>query len=91
MGLFDAISIAGSGLSAQRVRMDVTAENLANADTTKAANGLPYQRQEVQLAQIGANGFGTALNGALAAGAPGAGGVAGDGHPRRQDARPAGV
>ena len=30
--------------------MDVTAENLANADTTKAANGQPYQRQEVVLA-----------------------------------------
>ena len=35
MGLFDAISIAGSGLDAQRIRMDVTAENLANADTLK--------------------------------------------------------
>ncbi len=34
--------------------MDVTAENLANADTTKAANGQPYQRQEVVLAQTGA-------------------------------------
>ena len=37
MGLFEAIGIAGSGLTAERVRMDVTAENLANADTTKAA------------------------------------------------------
>ncbi len=78
MGLFDAIAIAGSGLSAQRVRMDVTAENLANADTTKAANGQPYQRQEVQLAQTGAPSFGGALSGALAqqsAGSPVAGGV----------------
>ena len=53
MGLFDAIGIAGSGLTAERIRMDVTAENLANADTTKAANGQPYQRQEVELAQVG--------------------------------------
>ena len=30
MGLFDAIDISGSGLSAERLRMDVTAENLAN-------------------------------------------------------------
>ena len=37
MGLFDAIGIAGSGLTAERIRMDVTAENLANADTTKRA------------------------------------------------------
>ncbi|HXN39188.1 MAG TPA: flagellar basal body rod protein FlgC [Solirubrobacteraceae bacterium] len=62
MGLFDAIGIAGSGLTAQRVRMDVTAENLANADTTKAANGQPYQRQEVVLRETGSQGF----NGALA-------------------------
>ncbi len=70
MGLFDAIGIAGSGLTAQRIRMDVTAENLANADTTKAANGKPYQRQEVVLSQIGASGFGGALSGALAQRAP---------------------
>jgi flagellar basal-body rod protein FlgC len=77
MGLFDAISIAGSGLSAQRVRMDVTAENLANADTTKAANGQPYKRQEVLLSQLGGGGFPGALSGALQQGAasPGAGGV----------------
>ncbi len=75
MGLFDAIGIAGSGLTAERIRMDVTAENLANADTTKAANGKPYQRQEVELAQVGPSSFGGALTGALAqagnAGAPG--------------------
>jgi flagellar basal-body rod protein FlgC len=64
MGLFDAISIAGSGLTAERIRMDVTAENLANADTTKAANGKPYQRQEVVLAQA-ASGAGSSFSGAL--------------------------
>jgi flagellar basal-body rod protein FlgC len=65
MGLFDAIGIAGSGLTAERIRMDVTSENLANADTTKAANGKPYQRQEVELAQEGSSDFGGALSGAL--------------------------
>jgi flagellar basal-body rod protein FlgC len=77
MGLFDAIAIAGSGLSAQRIRMDVTAENLANADTTRAANGQPYQRQEVVLAQAEPGGFSGALSGALAqsAGAQPAAGV----------------
>jgi flagellar basal-body rod protein FlgC len=65
MGLFDAIGIAGSGLSAQRIRMDVTSENLANADTTRAANGQPYQRQEVELAQAGPAGFGGALSSAM--------------------------
>ena len=66
MGLFDAIDIAGSGLSAERVRMDVTSENLANAQTTKAANGQPYQRQEVELQQIGGSSdFGSTLAGAI--------------------------
>ena len=76
MGLFEAIGIAGSGLQAQRIRMDVTAENLANADTTKAANGKPYQRQEVVLSQAGSPDFGGALSGALAQSSPAtAGGV----------------
>ncbi len=65
MGLFDAIGIAGSGLTAERIRMDVTAENLANADTTKAANGQPYQRQDVELAQVGSSDFGGALTSAM--------------------------
>jgi len=75
MGLFDAIGIAGSGLTAERVRMDVTAENLANADTTKAANGQPYQRQEVVLGQAEAGGFSGALAGELRQGQPTPGGV----------------
>jgi flagellar basal-body rod protein FlgC len=78
MSFFDAISIAASGLTAQRVRMDVTSENLANADTTQGANGQPYQRQEVVLQQVG-GGFSAALSGAMgtapAGGAPAAGGV----------------
>ena len=63
MSFFDSIDIAASGLTAERVRMDVTAENLANADTTQGANGQPYQRQEVVLAQAG--GFGATLQAAM--------------------------
>ena len=68
MGLFDAIDISGSGLSAERLRMDVTAENLANANTTRGAAGQPYRRKEVVLQEIGGSagsGFGAALAGAL--------------------------
>jgi flagellar basal-body rod protein FlgC len=75
MSFFDAIGIAASGLTAQRTRMDVTSENLANADTTNGANGQPYQRQEVVLQQVG-GGFSAALSGAMgSAGGPVAGGV----------------
>jgi flagellar basal-body rod protein FlgC len=72
MSFFDAISIAASGLTAERVRMDVTSENLANADTTNGANGQPYQRQEVVLQQVG-GGFSAALSGAM--GTPALGGI----------------
>jgi flagellar basal-body rod protein FlgC len=63
MSFFDSIDIAATGLTAERVRMDVTAENLANADTTQGANGQPYQRQEVVLQQVG--GFGATLQAAM--------------------------
>jgi flagellar basal-body rod protein FlgC len=79
MSFFDAIGIAASGLTAERTRMDVTSENLANADTTQGANGQPYQRQEVVLQQVG-GGFNAALSSAMgarpmAASGPVAGGV----------------
>jgi flagellar basal-body rod protein FlgC len=78
MSFFDAINVAASGLTAERVRMDVTAENLANADTTQGANGQPYQRQEVILQQIGGSDFGSQLAGAMGSGAaPGGVEVAG--------------
>ena len=70
MGLFDSLDISGSGLSAERMRMDVTAENLANAQTTRGANGQPYRRKEVVLQEAGGSaqgGFGAALAGALGA------------------------
>jgi flagellar basal-body rod protein FlgC len=66
MGLFDALSISASGLSAERLRMDVTAENLANAQSTQGADGQPYRRKEVVLQSTGATGgFQAALAGAM--------------------------
>ncbi len=64
MSFFDAMNIAASGLSAQRTRMDVTSENLANADSTVGANGQPYQRQEVVLQAVGGS-FGANLANAM--------------------------
>ena len=49
MGLFDSLEISATALTAERLRMDVTAENLANAQTTRGANGGPYRRKEVVL------------------------------------------
>jgi flagellar basal-body rod protein FlgC len=53
MGLFDSIDISGSALSAERLRMDVTAENLANANTTRGADGTAYRRKVVVLQEQG--------------------------------------
>jgi flagellar basal-body rod protein FlgC len=66
MGLFDAIDVAGSGLSAERLRMDTTAGNLANAQTTEGADGQPYRRREVVLQEASGSSFGSILTGAIA-------------------------
>ena len=68
MGMFDALHVSASGLSAERLRMDVTAENLANAQTTRGADGQPYRRRDVVLQQAGGSGFGAALQGAMGGG-----------------------
>lgn len=65
-GLFGSMGISASGMSAERLRMDVVSENLANANTTEGADGKPYQRKEVLLQEIGAgpSSFADALTGA---------------------------
>ena len=47
MGIFNAINLSATGLTAQRLIMDVIAKNIANASTTRTENGLPYRRQVV--------------------------------------------
>jgi len=47
MGIFSSINIASSGLSANRVRLDVISDNLANVSTTRTAEGGPYRRSRV--------------------------------------------
>jgi len=73
MSFFGALDVSASGLSAERMRMDVTAENLANAQTTRGANGGPYRRKEVVLQTASSDGFQTALASAVG-GVPGTGG-----------------
>jgi flagellar basal-body rod protein FlgC len=64
MSFFGAIDISGSGLSAERLRMDLSAENLANAQSTRGADGQPYRRKEAVLRQAEA-GFDASLNAAM--------------------------
>ncbi len=45
MSTFKALRISASGLTAERLRMDTIANNLANANTTRSQDGGPYRRQ----------------------------------------------
>lgn len=44
LGVFSAMEVSASGLSAQRVRMNTIASNMANAQTTRTEGGGPYRR-----------------------------------------------
>jgi flagellar basal-body rod protein FlgC len=73
MSMFGGMEISASALTAQRLRMNVTAENLANAETTKTADGTPYRRKEVTLEAVNKGGFGAQLNAAMGVGSSGVG------------------
>ncbi|HEY4300136.1 MAG TPA: flagellar basal body rod protein FlgC [Candidatus Didemnitutus sp.] len=47
MNLISGIDITSGALAAQRMRLDIVAQNIANAQTTRTASGGPYQRQVV--------------------------------------------
>jgi flagellar basal-body rod protein FlgC len=47
MGIFNAINIAATGLSANRARLDVISDNMANVNTTRTAEGGPFRRSRV--------------------------------------------
>jgi flagellar basal-body rod protein FlgC len=51
MGFYDSIDVSASGLTAQRLSMDVIANNIANANTTRTAAGGPFKRQLLVLAE----------------------------------------
>lgn len=51
MSMFTAFDINASGLTAQRYRMDIISENVANANTTRTKDGTPYVRKVVTFAE----------------------------------------
>jgi len=63
MGMFDSINSAASGLTAERLRMDVISNNIANVNTTRTAEGGPYRRQLVTFEpQTASNSFASILS-----------------------------
>jgi flagellar basal-body rod protein FlgC len=54
MSLYTSLDIAASGMTAQRFRMDLVADNIANASTTRTPRGGPFRRQLAVFASRGA-------------------------------------
>jgi flagellar basal-body rod protein FlgC len=72
--LFGALSVSASGMSAERTRAEVLVENIANADTTRTAEGGPYRRQDVvfQTQQVDGS-FSSLLSSSMGGGGNGVG------------------
>lgn len=51
MSLFTSFDINASGLTAERYRMDIISQNIANANTTRTEDGTPYRRKVVTFAE----------------------------------------
>jgi flagellar basal-body rod protein FlgC len=60
--LHSAMSASASALSAERSRIEVAVSNMANAESTRGANGQPYRRRDVVLASDPVQSFDDALN-----------------------------
>lgn len=54
MSLFAGLKISASALSVERLRMNIIAENIANAETTRTPEGGPYRRKQVLVSENGA-------------------------------------
>jgi len=59
MSLFDIFNVSGSAMSAQAQRLNVTASNLANADSVTSANGEAYRAKQVVFEATPGNADGT--------------------------------
>lgn len=47
MAIFTALNISASGMTAQQLRSDIIAQNIANVETTRTEDGTPYRRKNV--------------------------------------------
>ncbi|ALS80029.1 flagellar basal body rod protein FlgC [Planococcus kocurii] len=69
MSLFSGFNISASGLTANRMRMDVVSANIANANTNRAelvdGEWVPYRRKSVELSQSGTSPFANQLQSAM--------------------------
>ncbi len=52
MSFYDVLNVAATGLSAQRIRINVISSNMANANTTRTEDGGPYRKKNVVFEQV---------------------------------------
>lgn len=62
---FNSIDVSASALSAERMRMNVTSSNLANAQTTRTPEGGPFRRKDVVFEAKSQTEFASILNGQM--------------------------
>jgi flagellar basal-body rod protein FlgC len=65
LSFLSSMNISASALTAQRQRLDIISENVANVDTTRTENGDPYRRKMVVFEAKGGNTFQDTLNNAI--------------------------
>ena len=75
MSLFSALSVSGSGMTAQRTRAELLVENMANVETTRTPDGGPYRRKDVVFESESVGSFDNIVANELGYGAPGTLGV----------------
>ncbi len=75
MSFLNALNISASGMTAERMRLDVAAENIANINTTRTEAGGPYRRKMVVFEAAGENSFANAFRSELAKSSASGGGV----------------
>ena len=64
MAFFSALNISASGITAERMRLDVVSENISNLKTTRTEDGGPYKRKMVVFETVKERSFQDVLNGA---------------------------
>ena len=65
MSFLNSFDISASGLTAQRQRLDIASENIANTETTRTESGGPYRRKMVVLQEIPSTSFRSKFNSLL--------------------------
>ncbi len=61
MSVMNGMNISASGMTAQRLRLDIISQNIANVNTTRDENGNPYRRKNVVFAEKNVTPFGDIL------------------------------